>query len=111
MFNQMDIVLMPFPFNDLKSSKIRPALVYSNSRLKNDRICLLITSKKPKFGIELTSDLLDVELPLQSWLKPSRIFTIDEARIIKCLSKGNRKLYDKIEVELGKIVGVEEILS
>ena len=88
MYEQLDIVLMPFPFNDLSSNKVRPAMIYSNSRLKIDKICILITSKESKNGIKLSNDLIDKELPLESWIKPHRIFTVDENRIIKKLSKG-----------------------
>jgi len=103
MYNHLDVVLMPFPFNDLTSNKVRPALIYSNSNLKNDKICLLITSKPSKFGIELTEDFLDKKLPLRSFVKPYRIFTISEHKIIKKLSKGNSKLYQKLSEELSKI--------
>lgn len=107
MYNQLDIVLMPFPFNDLTSNKVRPALILSNSTLKKDKICMLITSKQPKEGIEITGDLLDRELPLQSWVKPHRVFTIDERRIIKKLSTGNEYLYGKIQGYLEKIISYE----
>lgn len=103
MYNQLDIVLMPFPFNDLKTNKVRPAIIISNSNLKNNKICLLITSKKPKIGIELTQNYLNNKLPLQSWIKPHRIFTIDENKIIKKISSGNLTLFEKINVEINKI--------
>ena len=107
MYKQLDIVLMPFPFNDLKSNKVRPALIISNSKLKNDKICMLITSKQPKEGIEISDELLDKKLPLQSWIKPHRIFTIDERRIIKKLSTGNEYLYGKIQEHLERLIAHE----
>jgi len=107
MFKQLDIVLMPFPFNDLTSKKVRPALILSNSNLKSDKICLLITSKKSKNSFELTDDLLNKELPLQSYIKPHRIFTIDENRIIKKLSCGNLKLYEKLKNEINNLIKIK----
>lgn len=107
MYNQLDIVLMPFPFNDLTSRKVRPALIFSNSKVRNDKICFLITSKKTTKGIELTNDLITGTLPLKSWLKPHRIFTIDETKIIKKICSGNNKLYNKIQKEFSKITEFE----
>lgn len=108
MYKQLDIVLMPFPFNDLTSNKVRPALILSNSKVKNDKICLLITSKKSQYGIELVSDLLSKDLPLRSWVKPHRIFTIDEGKIIKKLSRGNKKLYELLKTEVGEYLKYEK---
>ncbi|HUZ61507.1 MAG TPA: type II toxin-antitoxin system PemK/MazF family toxin [Hanamia sp.] len=41
-----DIVLVPFPFSDLTASKVRPAIVISNSTVNktNDLILAQITS-------------------------------------------------------------------
>lgn len=104
MYEQLDIVLMPFPFNDLTSNKVRPALIYSNSSLKYDKICILITSKESKQGFELTKDLLEKSLPLRSWIKVHRIFTIDEKRIIKRIGKGNTKLLSLINEKFEEII-------
>jgi len=45
MFEQGNVILIPFPYSDLTGSKKRPALIISNSNLKGeDKICCLITS-------------------------------------------------------------------
>lgn len=97
---------MPFPFNDLTSNKVRPAIIFSNSKVKNDKICILITSKKPENGIEITKDIVNKELPLQSWIKPHRIFTINEKKIIKKISQGNIKLYEKLQKQINTITSI-----
>ena len=85
MYNQKDIVLIPFPYSDLTGSKQRPALIISNEKLNKseDRICCLITSSEPTEGIQITNnDYLEGKLPFKSWIKPYRIFTIS-SKIIK----------------------------
>ncbi|PIN85194.1 MAG: hypothetical protein COV47_03445 [Candidatus Diapherotrites archaeon CG11_big_fil_rev_8_21_14_0_20_37_9] len=50
-YNQADIILLPFPYSDLSSSKKRPALVISNNKFNsfsNDFICCLITTNPQK---------------------------------------------------------------
>ena len=97
-FRQRDVVLIPFPYTDLTGTKQRPALIISNSKLNNtqDRICCLITSKPSKEGI-LINNFEIGKLPFKSWIKPHRIFTIDE-NIIK------RKLLCRIDPSLHKSV-------
>ena len=85
MYDQREIVLIPFPYSDLTGSKQRPALIISNSRLNktDDRICVLITSNKPKDGLLIKSNtVVNGSLSFKSWVKPHRIFTVDK-RIIK----------------------------
>ena len=55
MYEQKEIVLMPFPYTDLTSYKLRPALIISNKFLNKteDRICCLITSVQTKGGFEI----------------------------------------------------------
>jgi len=89
MFERGDIVLIPFPYSDLTGAKKRPAMIVSNSNLKgDDKICCLVTSNKPKDGILISRGSFNGgKLPFKSWIKPHRIFTIDERFIIRKLTR------------------------
>ena len=94
MYKQKDIVLLPFPYSDLTGSKQRPALIISNKKLntEQDRICCLITSNKPKEGILITNSSIKTgSLPFESWVKPQRLFTVNEKIIKKrlCIATDN----------------------
>lgn len=58
MFNQRDIVLIPFPYSDLTLSEKRPALIISNEKMNKmqDRICCLITTKPHKDDLLIEKD-------------------------------------------------------
>ena len=107
-YSQKDIVLIPFPYSDLTGSKQRPALIISNESLNTseDKICCLITSNKPKDGIEISkNDFERGDLPFQSWVKPYRLFTVNEKIIRKKLCVVRSSFYKKI---LGSINGYLE---
>lgn len=85
MYDQRDIVIIPFPYSDLAGSKQRPALIISNEKLNKteDRICCLITSKIHKDDLEIKFRYLEKgSLPFKSSVRPHRIFTVDR-KIIK----------------------------
>ena len=99
MYDQRDIVLIPFPYSDLTGSKKRPALVISNSKLNKteDRICCLITSNVHRDDIEIKdSDFEERKLPFKSSVRAYRIFTIDQRIIIKKLCKLKKSFHNKI---------------
>ena len=101
MFNQKEIVLIPFPYSDLSLSKKRPALIVSNEKINKmqDRICCLITTKFHKGDLEIENSFVEKGiLPFQSFLKPHRIFTIHEGIIIKRLCKVNNQFH-KLVIE------------
>lgn len=103
MYEQKDIVLMPFPYSDLTSSKLRPALIISNNKLNKteDRICVLVTSMPSDNGILIEKDsFISDKLPFKSWVKPHRIFTINEKIIKKKLCSININLYKKVLSEV-----------
>lgn len=88
MYEQNDIILIPFPYSDLTGSKQRPALIVSNGRINKteDRICCLITSQQPDEGIAIDkNNLKNGTLPFKSWTKPHRLFTVNEKIIVKKL--------------------------
>lgn len=103
MYEQMEIVLIPFPYSDLTGFKKRPALILSNSKLNNteDRICCLITSHETKQGVLINNkSISDGKLPFKSWAKPYRIFTINKNIIIKKICRINKELHIKIIADI-----------
>jgi len=104
MFNQKDIVLIPFPYSDLTGAKQRPALIISNELINNqDKICCLITSNSAIDGLEIKNEhFKNGKLPFKSWVKPHRIFTIDSRIIKKKLCSINQNFHREIVKTLNK---------
>ncbi len=99
MYNQREIILIPFPYSDLTFSKKRPALIISNNSIKNfeDLICVLVTSKIHKDDILIKKENIEKgSLPFKSAIKPHRIFTIDKRIIVKRICKIDKKLYKEV---------------
>ncbi|MFI5334131.1 MAG: type II toxin-antitoxin system PemK/MazF family toxin [Chlamydiales bacterium] len=88
-YDLYEIVKVPFPFTDTKSSKVRPALVLSSARRFNSRIGLsimaMITSQKPNQDLWpadiVIEDLLSTKLPCPSIIR-FKIFTLDHRLIL-----------------------------
>lgn len=78
------VVLVTFPFSNLKAQKVRPALVLANVEFDNLILCQ-ITSKsytsKVAFCIK-SEDFTKGNLPVISFVRPDKLFTAD-ATIIK----------------------------
>ena len=99
MYNQRDIVLIPFPYSDLTGFKQRPALIISNNKInKNqDRICCLVTTNNHKGDLEINNSCFEKgTLPFKSFVKPHRIFCINEKIIKKKLCSINNKFHKEI---------------
>ena len=83
-FVKGDIVVVPFPFSDLTNAKRRPAFVLAV--LPDDDIILCqITSRdiKDDFAIKLkSSDFASGFLPIESNIRPNRLFTADRHIIL-----------------------------
>ena len=107
MFNQQEVVLIPFPYSDLTLSKQRPALIISNEKINKmqDRICCLITTKPHKDDLKITENSFDEgTLPFKSFIKPHRIFTIQENIIIKKLCKINNNLHNSVVNKINEYI-------
>ena len=80
---QGHIVLIPFPFTDLKGSKTRPALIISNETFnKRKNIVLMAISTKPGqqyFTETLTQkDLTTGILKKDSFCRAQNVFTLEK---------------------------------
>jgi mRNA interferase MazF len=78
-FTVGEIVLVPFPYADFTKLKKRPALVVGEAEFSNLILCQ-VTSKArtSKRAIDLTdNDFVDGGLPVESFLRPDKLFTVE----------------------------------
>ncbi|HVF69767.1 MAG TPA: type II toxin-antitoxin system PemK/MazF family toxin [Xanthomonadales bacterium] len=103
-----DIVVALFPFSDLKGQKLRPALVLAKAEFKNLIICQ-ITSKSysSKMAVKLIrEDFASGTLPITSYIRPDKLFTIDSSIIQKISGKLTIKKQRVISQTLQKMFAV-----
>ena len=96
-FVKGNVVVIPFPFSDLSATKRRPALVLANLE-GNDILLCQITSQysDEKYAISLkTTDFISGTLPVNSYIRPARIFTADKNIILKITGTVSNRIIDK----------------
>jgi len=95
-----EIVLVKFPFTNLKKAKKRPVLVVKSENNFGDVVCFQITSN------ELQTNLLKLKendfqgplLPIQSYIKYDKCFTINSEIIDKSLTTVNSLFLEKLKI-------------
>jgi mRNA interferase MazF len=83
-FIKGDVVVIPFPFSDLTGSKRRPALVLAGLN-GDDCIVCQITSKNSSDPLAIplvAADFSSGRLPVDSFIRPNKIFTADKSLIL-----------------------------
>jgi len=91
MYKKGDIVAINFPFSDLSGLKKRPALILSNEKVNQsgDFLLVQITSKVKHDGYSIPLDddcYSEKKLPLKSFVRIHKIFTLNESLIINKVS-------------------------
>ena len=88
-FTVGSVVLVTFPFSNLKGQKVRPALVLANVEFNNLILCQ-ITSKPYTSKISIclrTTDFAKGSLPIVSYVRPDKLFTADRTIIKKTVGQ------------------------
>lgn len=110
MYKQREIVLVPFPYSDLSSTKHRPVLIVSNNSYNqkfHDVVVCVITSNKQKdsYSVELKDNDLEVGvLPESSVVKAHKLFTIHQTKIIKKFSVVKVEYFEKIADKIKHLI-------
>ncbi len=86
-FQRGDVVLVPFPFSDLSTTKVRPAIIVSSALYHSTELDLLLAALTSKVAAAtgpldyVLNDWLAAGLRYPSALKPV-LFTLDPARVL-----------------------------
>jgi len=105
-YSRHSIILVRYPFSDLSSSKVRPAVVVSGSHPSQDIFITPLTSK--------TSSLLPGEFILSDWATAGLnvttavkrgIYTVHESLVIKNVGSLSDKDAEQLEQSLKSWMG------
>ncbi len=109
-FNQRDILIVPFPFSDLTSVRQRPVLVLSKKEYNEkceDIITCGITSnlKDSKYSVLIdNSDLIEGNIPVKSRIKTDKLFTLEQSIIIKKMGRVNKETFSRVRKEFINLI-------
>lgn len=102
-----DVVLIPFPYTDLKTAKRRPVLVLRASDEYGDFLAVAITSKPHhSFSIPLSSaDFTAGSLPKASWVRSDKLYTLNAASVLFVCGRLTPTAFAGIQTELCRHLG------
>lgn len=105
-FIKGEVVVIPFPFSDLSGSKRRPALVLAD--LPGDDLLLCQITSQSSRDIHaiplLISVFLNGSLPVNSYVRPTRLFTADRNIIIRKAGLVRAKTINDVTQTIVKII-------
>lgn len=108
--NQNDLVLLPVPFSDQTSSKVRPAIVVSNNHINqicDDVMLVPLTSilKQVPYSINITQkELITGKLIAQSRARVDKLFTAHKSLIRMKIGSIKPEVLELIKQEISKAV-------
>jgi len=100
--NQKEIVLLPYPFSDLKGTKVRPALVVSNNKFNkksDDCIMVPLTTiiKDELYSTIITQgDMSSGKLLRTSRIRADKIFCVEKNLIVMKIGMVNDDSFGKV---------------
>lgn len=106
-YSKHDVILVRYPFSDLSSSKVRPAVVVSAAHPSQDILITPLTSK--------TSSLLAGEFVLSEWAAAGLnvatavkrgVYTVHESLVIKVIGQLVKVDADQLEQSLRDWLGL-----
>ena len=107
MFEAGALVLLPFPFSDLTSTKRRPVLLLTAPDAQGDFIACPITSRSGWTNARLLSpaDLTDGALPLVSWVRTDKVVTLHTSTIVRRFGRVAPEVRAAIAREVCRFLG------
>ena len=106
-YSKYDVILVRYPFSDLSSSKVRPAVIVSTSHPSQDIVITPLTSK--------TGSLMAGEFVLSEWTAAGLnvatavkrgVYTVHESLVIKVIGQLSKVDADQLEQSLRDWLGL-----
>lgn len=116
-YKQREVVLVPFPYSDLSTTKRRPVLIVSNNDYNNafsDVLVCVITSNSfsDTYSVNLENEDLEIGiLPESSVVKTHKLFTIEKSKIIKKFSMVKSEYYDQIKAKIEALISNHDLIA
>ncbi len=114
MIKRGEIVLLSFPFTDLQTTKVRPALVVSSdffNKIGKDAVFIFITSKLYNEPFDIRIDKEDTsfwptKLKVSSTLRASKIMCLEQSLVRRRLGCLDNKTLQKVEQALIRLLSL-----
>ena len=109
-FDQGEVVLIPFPFTDLSAMKRRPVLVLSrrsyNQRSQDFVVCGITSVLAARFhAVTLrVSDMASGGIPVESRIRPDKIFTLKQSLAVKKIGRVKLEVLARVKREILSII-------
>lgn len=98
-----DIVVIPFPFSNLSDCKKRPSLVVANLNGEDVILCEITSKNRNDCDKILLTNDDNKNLPVDCFIRPSRLFTADKSLISYKLDSINENKIILVEDKLCEI--------
>ena len=105
MLKKFDIVLVNFPFSNLKDSKLRPALVVKSLEGENNILCQITTKRRKmsKYEVNLPMKSCEGNIRFDSNIYIDMIFTLHQSLIVNKIGyvkddKVKKEFEDKFKI-------------
>ncbi len=106
---QKEIVLLSYPFSNLKETKVRPALVVSNNQFnKKSDDCIMvplttIIKDEPYSVVIEQENLSSGKLLKQSRIRVDKIFCVEKGLIKMKIGMLNKNSFEKVKEEIFRV--------
>jgi mRNA interferase MazF len=110
-YKPFDVVVVPFPFTDIKADKRRPALVLSrdvnfNKKSGHAVLAMITSQKNPDWPLDTSlTDGRKAGLKAPSKVR-MKLFTLDGRLIIRRIGKLTTKDQKAIKSSIGKLLAI-----
>ncbi len=100
--NPSEIVMIPFPYSDLKASKRRPVLVLQEVDEYGDFLAVAITTKRHHSNsLSLYSQDFEAgTLPKPSYVRLGKIYTLNKANVLFAWGKLKTETFNRIQTAI-----------